>query len=91
MELVEVEITGMVITHRYGTLQTGVVLRTDKEYADHLVNDCAAAKYTAVTVSSPAATPDPQATTDAATAPEEVAAPADPQPEPAADKAKPKK
>jgi CobQ-like glutamine amidotransferase family enzyme len=45
MDLVEVEITGMVITHRYGTLQTGAVLRTDKEYADHLVNDCAAAKY----------------------------------------------
>lgn len=46
MDLVEVEITGMVITSRYGTLQSGAILRTDKEFADHLVNDCAAAKYT---------------------------------------------
>ena len=45
MEQVEIEITGMAITHRYGTLQTGTVLRTDSDYADHLVNECGAAKY----------------------------------------------
>lgn len=59
MELVEVEIIGMVITNRYGTLQTGAVLRTDKEFADHLVNDCAAAKYKQ-------AKPDPAAEAEAA-------------------------
>lgn len=44
MEQVEVEITGLVITARYGTLKTGDILRTDKEYADHLVDDCGAGK-----------------------------------------------
>lgn len=47
MELVEVEITGQAITARYGTLSTGTILRTDSEFAKHLVEDCAAAKYTA--------------------------------------------
>ena len=70
MELVEVEITGMVITHRYGTLQTGTILRTDKEYADHLVNDCVAAKYTAK-VDAPIAPPAP---------PDQPSAPAEPVP-----------
>ncbi|WGG48929.1 hypothetical protein [Rugamonas sp. DEMB1] len=46
MELVEVEITGQAITARYGTLSTGTILRTDWEFAKHLVEDCAAAKYT---------------------------------------------
>lgn len=46
MELVEVEITGQAITARYGTLNTGDILRTDAEFAKHLVEDCAAAKYT---------------------------------------------
>lgn len=45
MELVEVEIIGMVITARYGTLNTGDLLRTDAEFAKHLVDDCSAAKY----------------------------------------------
>jgi hypothetical protein len=43
--MVEVEILGQVITHRYGTLNSGDVLRTDLEFAKHLVEDCSAAKY----------------------------------------------
>lgn len=55
MEQVEIEITGMAITHRYGTLNTGTVLRTDSDYAAHLVNECGAAKYiTAAPVVEPA-------------------------------------
>lgn len=46
MELVEVEIIGQAITARYGTLNTGDILRTDAEFARHLVEDCSAAKYT---------------------------------------------
>lgn len=45
MNQVEVEIIGMAITARYGTLQTGTILRTDEAYAKHLVEDCGAAKY----------------------------------------------
>ena len=44
--LVEVEILGCVMTTQYGTLATGDVLRTDAAFAAHLVNDCAAARYT---------------------------------------------
>ncbi|MGZ8339137.1 MAG: hypothetical protein ACXW2U_05430 [Telluria sp.] len=44
-ELVEVEITGQAITAQYGTLSTGDILRTTSEFAKHLVEDCAAAKY----------------------------------------------
>lgn len=51
MELVEVEIIGMVITARYGTLNTGAILRTDAAFAKHLVDDCSAAKYTKVSAS----------------------------------------
>lgn len=46
MELVEVEILGQVITAQYGTLNTGDILRTNAEFARHLVDDCNAAKYT---------------------------------------------
>lgn len=46
MEQVEVEITGMVITQRYGTLNTGDILRTDAEFAKHLVEEANGAKYT---------------------------------------------
>jgi hypothetical protein len=49
MDLVEIEITGQAITARYGTLNTGDVLRTDPDYARHLVQDCSAAKYTTAT------------------------------------------
>jgi hypothetical protein len=45
MELVEVEITALVITARYGTLSTGDILKTDQAFADHLVNDCKGAKW----------------------------------------------
>lgn len=45
MSLVEVEITGQAITAQYGTLNTGDVLRTNAEFARHLVEDCGAAKY----------------------------------------------
>lgn len=44
--LVEVEILGCVVTAQYGTLKQGDILRTDAEFAAHLVNDCSAAKYT---------------------------------------------
>lgn len=44
--LVEVEILGCVVTAQYGTLKQGDILRTDAEFANHLVNDCSAAKYT---------------------------------------------
>lgn len=33
------------MTSQYGTLSTGDILRTSKEFAAHLVDDCAAAKY----------------------------------------------
>lgn len=46
MEQVEVEITGMVITQRYGTLNTGDILRTDAAFAKHLVEEAHGAKYT---------------------------------------------
>lgn len=45
MHTVEVEILGQVITSQYGTLNTGDVVRTSPEFAKHLVEDCAAAKY----------------------------------------------
>lgn len=44
---IQVEITGMVITNRYGALSSGTVLRTDAAFAKHLVEDCGAAKYIA--------------------------------------------
>lgn len=45
MELVSVKIRGTVVTARYGTLTAGDVLRTDADYARHLVDDCKAATY----------------------------------------------
>lgn len=45
MNLVQVKIRGTVITARYGTLVSGDVLRTDAEYARHLVEDCSAGEY----------------------------------------------
>jgi hypothetical protein len=47
MSLVSITIRGTVITSRYGVLSSGDVLRTDAEYARHLVEDCKAADYTA--------------------------------------------
>lgn len=43
--MTDVVILGIVVTHQYGTLNTGDVLRTDPEFARHLVEDCGAAKY----------------------------------------------
>lgn len=50
MEQVQVKITGMAITQRYGTLSTGTILRTDASFAKHLVEDCHAAEYIAAPV-----------------------------------------
>ena len=50
MEQVQVKITGMAITQRYGTLSTGTILRTDAAFAKHLVEDCHAAEYLAAPV-----------------------------------------
>lgn len=44
-ELVQVKIKGTVVTSRYGTLSSGDILRTDAEFAKHLVDDCGAADY----------------------------------------------
>lgn len=46
MDRVEIEITGMAITQRYGSLDTGTILRTDAAFAKHLVDECQCAKYT---------------------------------------------
>ncbi len=44
-ELVRVKIKGMVITAQYGTLTSGQILRTSREFAQHLVEQCNAAEY----------------------------------------------
>ena len=43
---VEIKITATVMTSRYGTLMNGDILRTDAEFAAHLVNECKAGEYT---------------------------------------------
>ncbi|MBY0474211.1 MAG: hypothetical protein K2Q13_04005 [Nitrosomonas sp.] len=45
MELVRLEITGTVITARYGALSPGDKLNTDLEFARHLVDECKAARF----------------------------------------------
>ena len=45
MDLIQVRITGLISTTRYGNLQPGDLLRTDAAFARHLVEDCAAAEY----------------------------------------------
>ena len=47
MDIVEVRIRTTTVTARYGSLSTDDVLRTDAAFARHLVEDCAAAEYTA--------------------------------------------
>lgn len=54
---VQVEITGMVITARYGSLETGTVLRTDHAFAKHLVEECGAAKWIDAPVDAPVDSP----------------------------------
>ncbi len=56
--MVEVEILGCVMTAQYGVLSTGDILRTSKEFAAHLVDDCGAAKYTQAAPEADAAEPD---------------------------------
>lgn len=48
--MVEVEILVLTITHQYGALAAGDILRTSAEFAAHLVDDCKAAKYTASSI-----------------------------------------
>jgi len=45
MDSVKVRIIGQAITARYGTLNTGDILKTDAAFAKHLVEDCSAAEY----------------------------------------------
>lgn len=44
-EQVQVKIKGIVATQRYGTLETGDILRTDQDFARFLVEECQAADY----------------------------------------------
>lgn len=44
-EQVRVKIKGIVVTSRYGTLSSGQIVRTDAEYARHLVEQCHAGEY----------------------------------------------
>ena len=45
MDQVQVRIITTAITHQYGTLETGTVLRTTPEFAKHLVEEAHAAEY----------------------------------------------
>ena len=45
MDLIQVEITTTAHTHRYGTLATGDILRTDAAFARHLVKEAHCARY----------------------------------------------
>jgi hypothetical protein len=61
MELLTIEIKGLVVTSRYGALQSGDLLRTDAAFARHLVEDCAAAEYvTAANTPTPKRTRKPK-------------------------------
>jgi len=57
MEQVEVEIVAETHSARYGVLTVGATLRTDQEYAAHLVDDCGAAKYPKAKAKAAAAKP----------------------------------
>lgn len=73
MEQVEVEILGQVITARYGVLKTGDILRTDADFAKHLVDDCSAAKYTQATTAKAEAVTAPAPTRTKRRTPAEMA------------------
>ncbi|MGI4937998.1 MAG: hypothetical protein ACRYF5_14850 [Janthinobacterium lividum] len=45
MEQVEVKIRVQVVTQQYGVLSEGDILRTNADFAQHLVADCGAADY----------------------------------------------
>jgi hypothetical protein len=57
MNLVSLKIRGTVVTSRYGVLSSGDVLRTDAEYARHLVDECKAAEYAEATPAEAEAAP----------------------------------
>ena len=44
---VEVKIIKTVVTQQYGTLVNGDILKTDRAFAQHLVDECGAAQFTA--------------------------------------------
>jgi hypothetical protein len=44
-QLVQIKITSLVSTSRYGSLSPGDKLWTDAAYAKHLVEECGAGKY----------------------------------------------
>ena len=44
-DLVKVKIKTQTVTSRYGVLEAGDILRTDRGYAHHLVAQCNAAEY----------------------------------------------
>lgn len=46
MDQVEIEITSLAITARYGALAEGSIVRTDAAFAHHLVKEAFCAKYT---------------------------------------------
>ena len=60
MDIVQVRITGLISTTRYGNLSTGDMLRTDAAFARHLVEDCAAAEYITPPAEPPSPAPDTQ-------------------------------
>lgn len=66
MDNVEVKIKGMVITSRYGTLQSGTLLRTDAAFARHLVHECNAAEYVGQAPAEEASAVAPQQASQAA-------------------------
>lgn len=45
MELVELRITGTVVTSQYGALSSGDILRTSPEFAKHLIDNHHAAEH----------------------------------------------
>ena len=50
---VQIKITATVITSRYGTLMAGDMLRTDADFAAHLVGECKAGEYVTEPVQEP--------------------------------------
>jgi hypothetical protein len=44
----QVKIKGLVITHEFGTLNDGDIVRVSESFAKHLVEDCNAGEYVTV-------------------------------------------
>ena len=87
MNQVEVKILGLTITAQYGTLNTGDILRTNAEFAKHLVEDCKAAEYISVQPEAPKEPEQPLAPIEAPKEPEQplvpIEAPKEPEQPPA--------